>query len=172
MLALAACWTGEVPPPAPPAAASAPQPADDRSVLLERTPCFGMCPAYQVVVSGNGIVQWHGESNVAIVGNRTSRIARARFAQIDAMIDRIGFFDYDEYGEKPHPMACTQQGNSTTCSWQSFTLCSDTSHVVITVRRKGVKHRVDDARCGESQIDDLGKLIDKLANTERWIRGE
>jgi len=171
MLALAACWTGEVPPPAAPPA-EAPHPPADHSVLLERTPCFGMCPAYQVVVSNNGVVQWHGESNVAVVGNRTGRIARGQFAQIDAMIDRIGFFDYDELGEKPNPMTCTRQGNSGTCNWRSFTICSDTSHVVITVKRKGVNHRVDDALCGPSEIDELGKLIDKVANTERWIRGE
>jgi hypothetical protein len=131
-----------------------------------------MCPAYRVVISSDGVVQWHGESNVAVVGDRSARISRGQVAQIDAMIDRIAFFEYDEFGEKPHSMACTHQGNTTTCSWQSFTLCSGTSHVVITVRRKGVEHRVDDARCGESQIDELGQLIDKLANTGRWIHGE
>jgi Domain of unknown function (DUF6438) len=169
MLALGACWTGEVPPPAP-APVTPARPLPELAVTLERTECFGMCPAYRVSISRDGAVQWHGESNVAAVGDRNGRIARAQLTQIDEMIDRIGFFEYNEFGERQTPMSCSRQNN--TCSWQSFTICSDTSHVVITVRRKGVDHRVDDARCGESKIDDLGKLIDKLAKTERWIHGE
>jgi uncharacterized protein DUF6438 len=171
MVALAACWTGEVPPVAP-ASVTPARPLPELAVTLERTECFGMCPAYRVSIAQDGAVQWHGESNVAAVGDRNGRIPRAQLAQIDAMIDRIGFFEYNEFGEKQTPVSCVHQNNTTTCSWQSFTICSDTSHVVITVRRKGVDHRVDDARCGESAIDDLGKLIDKLANTERWIHGE
>jgi len=172
LLALAACWTGDLPTPVPVTPAPARPLPGPFQITLERTACFGMCPTYEVSISGNGIVAWHGEANVAAVGDRGGRVSRARVDALIAKIDEIKFFDYDEYGQKVDPPVCTTTGNATTCSLRSFTICSDTSHVVITVRLRGVEHRVDDPRCGESKIDELGKLIDHFANTERWIRGD
>src|SRR5262249_33282964 len=167
----AACWTGDVPPPAPvmPAPKPAPPPFQ---ITVERTGCLGMCPTYQVAINGPGIVTWHGEANVAAIGDRSGHVTRGQLTEIAAKVDEIGFFDYDEYGQKPDPAVCTTQGNTTTCSIRSFTICTDTSHVVITVRRGSLEHRVDDPRCGESKIEELGRLVDRFANTERWIRGE
>src|SRR5690348_16540886 len=50
-------------------------------IMLDRTTCFGSCPAYVVTVHGDGRVDWRGNSFVEQVGDR--------FAQVDPLAARL-----------------------------------------------------------------------------------
>jgi hypothetical protein len=167
-LALAACWTGPVAPsPAPPPRA-APVPRSDFDVKMERTACFGRCPEYSIEVHRDGTVVWHGIANVKPLGTTMGRASQATLHAIDRELRAARFFDLDEAGHLPVEPDCVRSGNATTCSFASVTMCSDTPHSIITVRRAGVTHRVDDAHCDpRTPLEPLEDAIDGAAGRAR-----
>ena len=166
LLVVAACWTGAESPPA--ATSSAPRPAF--AVTLERTECFGRCPAYVVAIDDVGMVAWTGKANV-VASAAGRQVSREQLAELDRAIDAAHFFELDKYGHPPARTTCRQVGNTTTCEFSSDTICSDTSHAIVTVQRGAKRHRVDDQQCGDvpAGLTVLEKLIDRIAGTRDWI---
>jgi hypothetical protein len=161
LVCLAACWTGPVAAdePAHPAAATttASKPLA-LEVTLERSPCMGMCPTYTVTIHGDGLVTWNGIANVEATGQRTGHVTRKQLGELDRTLAAIRFFDLDNQGNLPSPRTF------------KFSMCTDTSHAIVTVKRGAKLHRVDDPQCGdELPVEQLELLIDRLANTRRWI---
>jgi hypothetical protein len=64
------------------------QPAPEGEIRLERTACYGFCPAYTVSITSGGRVHYDGKEFVRVHGGRDLTIdpepARALFAQIEA----------------------------------------------------------------------------------------
>lgn len=175
-----ACWTGPVePPPAAPSTEPRPPRPVSRyafdSLTLQRTGCMGACPTYTVTVFANGDVRWVGQDNVATMGMRTGRVARAQIAALVAKLEAIDFFTYDEYGAKKVTQACTtvRSGSSVSvsCSFRDIVICTDTSHAIVTLVRGRTKHEVDNAHCRPSPLTELEQLIDEVARTREWIDG-
>lgn len=129
-------------------------------ISIKRTICFGRCPAYSVAVRSDGTVRWHGDSDVAALGDRHGRVTRAQLDQIAAAIDRAQFFTLQEDGTPP----CTVPHGL--CS---VTICSDTSRSIIQVTRQGRSHQIDNAHCVDSPADALEDLVERLANTDPWV---
>lgn len=167
------CWTGSEPPPvapATPAPTRAQQPLHLR-VQLERTPCLGTCPAYTVTIAGDGRVTWTGRSNVLAIGARQGRVPRHALEQLSRLIDRARFFERNQYGELPQKPECTTTGTTTTCSFSaSVSICTDSPHAIVRVRRDGRTHAVDNDHCSDRpELDALEDYIDRIANTDTWI---
>jgi hypothetical protein len=169
--ALGACWTG---PDAPATAApAAPRAAPmDLQVTLERTACFAGCPTYSVMISGEGAVAWHGIANVRELGARRAAVPQAKLRALAAAIDTSRFFELDESGVPglDERGQCVRNGATTTCSFRSTTIhyCTGTAHAIITIRRGGRVHRIDDAHCEETPLAPLEQLIDDTAGVGRW----
>lgn len=169
-----ACWTGSEHPVAPSAVsnrASEPREPLRLRVKLERTPCLGTCPAYTVVLSGDGRVEWIGHSNVAAIGRRQGRVTRSELEELSRRIDRARFFERNEYGELPAKPECVTSGTTTSCTFSaSVSICTDTSHSIITVNRDRRIHTVDNDHCTERrELDALEDFIDRIAATDAWI---
>src|SRR5437762_3733651 len=60
---------------------------------LERTTCYGWCPAYTVTVFGDGRVEYEGKRFVKIKGKRTKRIDINALRQLRGEVERIHYFD-------------------------------------------------------------------------------
>lgn len=63
---------------------------------LDRTGCFGSCPAYSVVVNGSGIVTYVGKSDVMMRGPYTWQIPRERVLELVALFRQADFFQLDD----------------------------------------------------------------------------
>jgi hypothetical protein len=133
---------------------------------------MGMCPRYSVTISGEGAVAWHGIENVRELGPRRATVSRAKVQALATAIDEARFFELDDTG---NPMIdpttqCTRTGTTTTCSFSasSIRFCTDTPHAIVTVRRGGRIHRIDDAGCEATPLNRLAELIDRTAGVERW----
>jgi len=155
-----------VPEPAPPdQPAPKPRRDVDLAISLRRTACFGMCPVFDVSVEPDGTVRYVGRENVAVKGERSRRIQRAQMLELAQLVEHQHFFELDQWGHVARDNGCVKRGNTTTCSFQSFTVCSDTSHTLLTVRhpKRGGEHTIDDAHCSddgaayqlEQRIEDL-----------------
>ena len=74
---------GETPAPyGPPGAAAAEAPV----VTLERTPCFGTCPVYQVSIMRSGAVRFLGKQHVTRQGEAMAEIPPAR---VDSLLRQL-----------------------------------------------------------------------------------
>ncbi|MDB4959409.1 MAG: hypothetical protein JWO36_6978 [Myxococcales bacterium] len=140
-------------------------------IVLERTGCMGLCPSYTVTILGNGTIEWIGEANVAAIGTRAGAATRTQLEQLSRMIDKARFFDLDESGHIPVKPACVRTGNTVSCSISSFSMCTDTSHAIITITRGQRTHQIDDAHCFDqpTALVELEDFIDEVAKTDAWV---
>ena len=57
---------------------------------IERTPCFGSCPAYVCIIRNDGTVRYHGEAHVDRIGDWETTIAPYEFHQLANFIAESG----------------------------------------------------------------------------------
>ena len=80
----------------PPQQGSAPL-DDDTVIILQRTRCFGRCPAYQVSIFGSGRVEFNGEAFVCEKGPTTAQIDPATIQTLLKGLDIVGFDGMPNY---------------------------------------------------------------------------
>jgi hypothetical protein len=155
---------GQVPPRISPTPVASECPADSSSgwpslssrpddfVLLERTRCFGSCPAYSVRIGSDGKVTWRGEAYVQVIGPETAWVdpAGAR-----ALIEK---FAANGFGN-----LCGRYSVGT----------SDGATVTTTVHIADQEKRVSDYfNSAPGWLRSLENEVDTLADTHRWIHGD
>jgi hypothetical protein len=169
LAALSACWTGNTPEDVPvervpPAERARPY----LRVKLERTPCMGDCPTYTIEIDGtHRVARWTSSDDSG--STRAVRLATDDISALDHQIVASQFFDRDEHGNLPIQPTCTNDGTTTTCSLAgSISICSDTSHAIVTVSRGIRSHTVDYDFCNDNpEIVALTRLIERLARARQ-----
>jgi hypothetical protein len=117
---------------------------DDVVITMERTVCFGTCPAYKVTVYGNGTVMYEGFRFVAVEG-------RQKVKELVSQFYKHGFFSLkDRYEE------------------QMTDLSSTTTSIAIGASEKSVY------RYGlhPENLVELENKIDEIAGTAKWVKRE
>lgn len=126
------------------------------TVRLERTGCFGTCPAYTITIHGDGQVEYNGKGHVKQTGTQTGRVEIDTIKSLAAQFDRAKFWAIPvEYSEEK----CTGR------------LCTDMATAVTEVSVRGVTHRVKHYYgCGAAprSLFDLESAIDQSAKTQQW----
>jgi hypothetical protein len=126
------------------------------SVSLERTTCYGTCPAYTVTIRRDGKVTYRGKDFVKVTGHRTRKISANEFQKLTQEIERIGFFSFKaEYSHKVKPDG-------------SIEYISDMPTTFTTVRAGKLRKRVEDYYGGPDSLARLEKLIDSVAGSSAW----
>jgi ankyrin repeat protein len=130
----------------------------DRSTLaftLERTSCFGSCPAYKVSIDGDGTVSYNGISSVGLTGLHKAYVDNA---VVDNLIDR--FRSANLLSALP-----SYRGNWTDNPTQTLTLSinGQTKKVVDYIG-------VDDGL--PWAVRELEDAVDQAADTGRWVKGK
>jgi hypothetical protein len=125
------------------------------TVRLERIGCFGNCPAYTVVIHGDGRVEYNGKDNVKEKGAHEGRVGTDVIKALASEFSKAKFFTLSEdYSEQNCKRYCTDLPTAVT-----EVSVRDLSH--------HVKHYYG---CGGAPkaLFDLESAIDKLADSERW----
>lgn len=125
------------------------------TVQLERTGCFGDCPAYTVTIHGDGRVEYDGKGHVREKGAREGRIEPDTIKALASEFAKAKFLTLSEdySGEN-----CVRY-------------CTDMPTAVTELNFKEVSHRVKHYYgCGGAPraLFDLESAIDKLVNTQNW----
>lgn len=68
---------------------------------LERTPCFGKCPAYTVVIHADGTARYTGRSNAPREGEFTGTVDKAIMQALFDRASSIGFFGFQDKYDAP-----------------------------------------------------------------------
>lgn len=69
-----------------------PAQADSLFFSMERTPCFGKCPAYRINVYRSGFATYKGISHTKFEGDHESRISEDTLALLLAKAESLSFF--------------------------------------------------------------------------------
>jgi Domain of unknown function (DUF6438) len=163
LLALAACS------PRTPASGGPPTPyssadagaADTPVITLERMPCFGTCPVYQVSIGRSGAVRFVGKHHVTTQGTASAEIPAERVDSLLGALERGGYFGF----------ADTYMMDAPACGMYA----TDSPTVITSVsaggRSKTIRH---DYGChgAPRELATLERLIDDVAGTDQWTGRE
>lgn len=141
-------------------------PAAD-SLVLERTPCFGTCPAYRLSMTRGGVVAFTSHNPGDNTGTVTDSIAPAQVAWLVEEATRIGFF----------ALPASIADDSTLCPLRA----TDHPTATVTIFRADSTHQVVDyhgcyAAHDHSVTAPVERLrifetkIDSVAQSRRWVR--
>ena len=122
---------------------------DDLVIKLERTVCFGECPAYSVTIDSKGNVTYDGNKFVRVVDRQTDRIPLSRVAALLATIERIGFFELENSYRQP---------------------VTDNPTTFVSVVLRGRTKRIEDYLGAPKELKQFEQQIDDAARTKRWVR--
>ncbi len=127
-------------------------------VRLERGPCFGTCPVYEVEVDAHGVVTFDGRRFVDHIGTATAQIPADSAASLMRSIEADGFFQLDpryHYGDK----GCGAYH-------------TDAPHVTLTLSLEGRAHTVQlDYGCtgAPEVLRRMHESVDSVTGVARWI---
>jgi ankyrin repeat protein len=129
------------------------RPNSEVSITLERSRCFGACPAYTVHVSTEGIT-FEGLAFVVASGSHTESVDSG---DVRALAGRFVAADF-------YSMDAAYRASVTDCA--TYTLS-----ISIDGRKKEVEDYVGEWEGMPSVISELEKAVDAFARTDRWIEG-
>jgi hypothetical protein len=127
-------------------------------ITLERTTCFGTCPAYKLTIFDDGKVVFEGKDYVKQKGKAEGQITKAQLAELVRAFNKINYMRLDD------------QYNGERCP----DLWTDYPTAITSINQDGqVKSILHYQGCrGLTVLDQLTTLenkIDEVANTKRWI---
>jgi hypothetical protein len=117
-------------------------------VGLERSPCYGTCPVYTVVIKSDGTFRYKGEKHVSRLGNHTGKVSTYGFNQLAQFIKDSGYTDLQDSYSRPVTDHATVH-----------------STVVISGKRKVISNY---ANAGPTKLWAVEQLIDKLLLEATW----
>jgi hypothetical protein len=126
------------------------------TIQLERTPCYGTCPAYTLTIHGDGRVEYSGKSHVKETSPHEGRIETD---EIRRLVSEFGKTKFWEIAEDYSEAKCKGR------------VCTDMPTAITELKIKGSTHRVKHYYgCGSvpRSLFDIESAIDKTANSERW----
>jgi hypothetical protein len=126
------------------------------TIQLERTGCFGTCPAYSLTIHGDGRVEYNGKNHVKEKGSREGRMETDKVRTLASVFKKMKFWGFAE------------DYSATKCSGR---ICTDMPTAITEFSIRGMTHRVNHYYgCGSAPkpLFDLESVIDKSANSEQW----
>ena len=115
---------------------------------IERTPCFGTCPAYTFIARSDGSFTYSGDSNVKRKGKFTGKVSEYQFNQLARFIRESGYMELDD---------------------EYFTMVTDHPTVYTLVVMNDKKKTVSNyANAGPAKLWAIEQLIDKMMDDAKW----
>ncbi len=156
----------------PVVARSAPALPSETLISLERTGCYGSCPPYTVVISGDGTVIFTG-SYVAKSVNEWQRtgVIKSRITQ-EQLHELLDAFEKADYFSLQDSYRNGDDGCPTTWTDSSSAYTS----IQIDGRMKRVDHylgcgyRSENFESYPKQLTELEETIDRVVNTKQWLQ--
>jgi len=124
-------------------------------ITLERTACYGMCPAYKVELHGDGTVLYEGRSSVAVEGNQHASVPQANIVELVKLFEQADYYSLlNEYKSR-----ITDNPTRTTS-------------IEIDGQRKQVVDYVGLYVGMPLSVTKLEEAIDRLSGDARWIHSQ
>jgi hypothetical protein len=118
------------------------------AITLERTVCFGSCPAYLLRIDSSGAVSFRQGPAANRHEEQTSRITAEQFQDLVAAFTAIHFFDFKDVYEPTYT-----DGPSTYIG------------LTLDAKVKRIKH----ANVAPPGLEELERRIERVSNVHRWL---
>lgn len=130
----------------------------DTLVAMERTVCFGTCPAYSLTIESDGKVTFNGKQFVQHTGVVTGEMNQKNLDQLIKRIDESNFMEF------PTNPECESR-------------YTDMPSVYLTIQLDGKRNSLTHYHgCKGFEFEEdlfaLEEAIDSLAGTDKWIDEE
>ena len=130
------------------------------TVTLERTSCFGACPAYTVVIKSSGTVRFNGKSDVAAKGEKQGKVTVSDLEFLGTAIKRADFYQLrDSYAKTSD--GCKEVWTDNPSLVIKVTSGTNTKSVTYYFGCRGPLVL--------STISWLADTIDEIAGTSQWV---
>lgn len=131
-------------------------------ITLERTVCFGTCPAYKLEIFADGKVVYEGKEFVKRKGKAEGRITKDKLEQLVREFERINYLSLDDYYSERDPKNCPE-------SW------TDNPSATTSLNWKGKTKTIEHyygcrGLVVLDQLTALERKIDEVANSKRWVK--
>lgn len=123
-------------------------------ITLERTTCFGSCPAYRVEIGGDGSVAYQGRGYVVVTGEHHDHISKDSLRQILEAFRKADYFSLRDkyiYGVTDNP--------------------TTTTSISFDGQQKSVIDYVGEEAGMPHAVVEVEETIDRVAGTARWVSG-
>lgn len=128
-------------------------PAHELLASLQRTECYGTCPAYTVTVYRDGAVEYVGDKYVKTTGKAEGHATPAQLEQLKALFDEQGYLTlHDAYTDE---------------SWTDMPSAT-TSYAPPGGVTKQIRHYLGDEHAPKA-LAEIENGIDRILDTKRWI---
>ena len=139
-------------------------------ISLERTTCYGTCPATKSRRTLTASLSTEGKDFVKIKGKRTAAISVKTFGALRRVED-IHFFRLDnEYSSRTTSVGPVKlkENSSQMIATSSFTTVTDQPTYITTVTKGTLTKKVENYYGGPKALNELEQLIDELTNSAQW----
>jgi membrane dipeptidase len=138
--------------PGPAAAGAGGAPVQEPiEITLERTMCFGTCPAYTVTLRGDGTVTYEGREHTKVSGKQTWTIDPAAVKALAAEMQEAGFFELEN---------------------EYRAMVTDHPTVYTTLKVGSRTKKIQDYVAGPPRLKEIEQKIDDVAGTKKYVSGQ
>lgn len=137
------------------------------SIVLERTLCYGTCPAYRLTIGGSGAVTFVSRNPGDTAGVKKDSIRPEQVAWIVSEATRLGFFTLPEVIADDSTLCPLRATDHPTAIVSLFSV--DSTHTVVDYHGCYASYDLGIV----PQIRQLRRLeveIDSIARSSRWVR--
>ncbi|HEU4584298.1 MAG TPA: DUF6438 domain-containing protein [Gemmatimonadaceae bacterium] len=137
------------------------------SIVLERTLCYGSCPAYQLKIGGDGAVAFVSRNPGDTPGTQADSIAPSQVEWLLGEAERLGFYSLPAVIADDStlcPLRATDHPTATVTITRG-----DSTHSVVDYHGCYVTHDPSVAPSVE-RLRRLEVAIDSVAQSSRWVR--
>ena len=129
-------------------------------ITLERTTCFGSCPAYKLTIFDDGKVLFEGKEFVKQRGKAEGQITKDELERLVREFNKINYMKLeDEYGIGDR---CPDLWTDYPSAITSFSTNGTTKTINHYLGCRGLTIL--------DQLTTLENKIDEVANTKRWVK--
>lgn len=130
----------------------------DLSVSMQRGPCFGACPVYELKLNAAGKVMYNGQNFVRVLGGQEYTLSAEHVQDLVEAIQTAHFFELND------------QYTASVTDMPSVTLSITLDGQTKTIYHYGSLSCEGELDSAPKTLCDLENKIDALAQVERWVK--
>ena len=138
----------------------------DLKVKLQRNPCYGTCPVYNVNLNGTGEVIYNGEHFVKELGERRDEVDPWELLELFKYAVEVGFFEMQNNYEFRTIISFDEDLLINDIGYT----CTDQPSCEVTIETGKQSKSVLNYLGAPKRLITLENKIEKLANTKRWVK--
>jgi len=134
----------------------------DLLITLERTVCYGRCPAYKLSIKSDGAVLFEGIDFTKVKGKAEDKISSEKVSQLIKAFENADFYNLNGKYDNQNCYQWTDNPSATT-SIQIDGKAKSIAHY------QGCREGNDNFKKELSKLTELENKIDEIVETKRWV---